>query len=110
MSRSACRSCARRWTTARRSISQAPARPTPAACSRRSSLPSSLHRPRKRFGQHFLHDPWILEKIVDAIQPAPEDFIVEIGPGEGVLSRLLVEKSPRLEVIEIDRDLAAGLS
>jgi len=73
-------------------------------------LPSSSHRPRKRFGQHFLHDPWVLEKIVDAIQPAKEDLIVEIGPGEGVLSRLLLAKSPRLEVIEIDRDLAASLS
>jgi 16S rRNA (adenine1518-N6/adenine1519-N6)-dimethyltransferase len=73
-------------------------------------LPSSSHRPRKRFGQHFLHDPRILEKIVEAIQPAEEDFIVEIGPGEGVLSRLLLNKSPRLEVIEIDRDLAAGLA
>jgi 16S rRNA (adenine1518-N6/adenine1519-N6)-dimethyltransferase len=73
-------------------------------------LPSSSHRPRKRFGQHFLHDPWILEKIVDAIQPAEDDCIVEIGPGEGALSRLLLKRSPRLEVIEIDRDLAAGLS
>jgi 16S rRNA (adenine1518-N6/adenine1519-N6)-dimethyltransferase len=73
-------------------------------------LPSSSHRPRKRFGQHFLHDPWILEKIVDAIQPSKEDFIVEIGPGEGVLSRLLLKKTAQLEVIEIDRDLAAGLS
>jgi 16S rRNA (adenine1518-N6/adenine1519-N6)-dimethyltransferase len=73
-------------------------------------LPSSSHRPRKRFGQHFLHDPSVLQKIVDAIQPAEEDFIVEIGPGEGVLSRLLLKKSPRLEVIEIDRDLAARLS
>jgi 16S rRNA (adenine1518-N6/adenine1519-N6)-dimethyltransferase len=73
-------------------------------------LPSSFHRPRKRFGQHFLHDPRVLEKIVDAIQPLEEDFIVEIGPGEGVLSRLLLEKSPQLEVIEIDRDLAADLT
>jgi len=81
-------------------------------------LPSNLHRPtskkphvaRRRFGQHFLHDPWVLEKIVDAIQPTEDDFIVEIGPGEGVLSRLLLAKSPRLEVIEIDRDLAANLS
>src|SRR5215213_5919254 len=76
MSRSACRSCARRSTTARRWTSPEQARPTPAACSRRSSLPSSSHRPRKRFGQHFLHDPWILEKIIDAIQPAEDDRIV----------------------------------
>jgi 16S rRNA (adenine1518-N6/adenine1519-N6)-dimethyltransferase len=68
-----------------------------------------LHRPRKRFGQHFLHDPRVLEKIVNSIQPREGDFIVEIGPGEGALTRLLLEKNPGLEVIEIDRDLAAQL-
>jgi 16S rRNA (adenine1518-N6/adenine1519-N6)-dimethyltransferase len=72
-------------------------------------LPSSSHRPRKRFGQHFLHDPRVLEKIVDAIDPAATDFLVEIGPGQGVLTKLLVDKVETLEVIEIDRDLAAGL-
>jgi 16S rRNA (adenine1518-N6/adenine1519-N6)-dimethyltransferase len=73
-------------------------------------LPSSSHRPRKRFGQHFLHDPRILEKIVDALALQSSDFVVEIGPGEGVLTRLILEKCPNLEVIEIDRDLAAELS
>jgi len=73
-------------------------------------LPSSSHRPRKRFGQHFLHDLRVLEKIVSAIQPEAKDFVVEIGPGEGALTRLLLEKSPKLEVIEIDRDLAARLT
>jgi 16S rRNA (adenine1518-N6/adenine1519-N6)-dimethyltransferase len=70
-------------------------------------LPSSSHRPRKRFGQHFLHDPRVLEKIVSAIAPQADDFIVEIGPGEGALTNLLNAKN--LEVIEIDRDLAAAL-
>jgi len=73
-------------------------------------LPSSSHRPRKRFGQHFLHDPRILEKIVDALSLQESDFVVEIGPGEGALTRLLLEKTPQLELIEIDRDLAAYLS
>jgi len=73
-------------------------------------LPSSSHQPRKRFGQHFLHDPRVLEKIIDAIDPAATDFIVEIGPGEGVLTRLLLEKTSQVEVIEIDRDLAARLT
>jgi 16S rRNA (adenine1518-N6/adenine1519-N6)-dimethyltransferase len=73
-------------------------------------LPSSSHRPRKRFGQHFLHDPRILEKIVDALNLQPADFVVEIGPGEGVLTRLLLEKTSNLEAIEIDRDLAASLA
>jgi 16S rRNA (adenine1518-N6/adenine1519-N6)-dimethyltransferase len=68
-------------------------------------LPSSSHRPRKRFGQHFLHERGVLEKIVAAIRPSQKDFIVEIGPGEGALTRLLHPRS----VVEIDRDLAAGL-
>jgi 16S rRNA (adenine1518-N6/adenine1519-N6)-dimethyltransferase len=72
-------------------------------------LPSSSHRPRKRFGQHFLHDPRVLEKIVDSLDLQPADFVVEIGPGEGALTNLLVNRVEKLEVIEIDRDLAAGL-
>jgi 16S rRNA (adenine1518-N6/adenine1519-N6)-dimethyltransferase len=72
-------------------------------------LPSASHRPRKRFGQHFLHDRRILERIVEAIDPQRRDAIVEIGPGEGALTRLLLERVERLEAIEIDRDLAARL-
>ena len=48
----------------------------------------SSHRPRKRFGQHFLHDAGILRRLLDAISPSEKDFIVEIGPGEGALTRL----------------------
>jgi 16S rRNA (adenine1518-N6/adenine1519-N6)-dimethyltransferase len=66
-------------------------------------------RPRKRFGQHFLHDPAVLKRIVDAIDPAPSDVVVEIGPGEGALTRPLLERLDRLTVIEIDRDLIAKL-
>jgi 16S rRNA (adenine1518-N6/adenine1519-N6)-dimethyltransferase len=73
-------------------------------------LPSSSHRPRKRFGQHFLHDPRIRQRIVDAIAPSPQDCIVEIGPGEGALTRPLLEKLAKLEVIEVDRDLASSLA
>jgi 16S rRNA (adenine1518-N6/adenine1519-N6)-dimethyltransferase len=69
----------------------------------------SSHRPRKRFGQHFLHDARVLARIVDAISPSPQDFIVEIGPGEGALTWPLLERVPHLHVIELDRDLAAGL-
>ena len=72
-------------------------------------MPSASHRPRKRFGQHFLHDRRILERIVETIDPQRRDAIVEIGPGEGALTRLLLDKVPRLEAIEIDRDLAARL-
>jgi 16S rRNA (adenine1518-N6/adenine1519-N6)-dimethyltransferase len=73
-------------------------------------LPSSSHPPRKRFGQHFLHEKRVVARIVEAINPAPDDFIIEIGPGEGVLTGPLLEKASRLEVIELDRDLAAALA
>jgi 16S rRNA (adenine1518-N6/adenine1519-N6)-dimethyltransferase len=68
------------------------------------------HVPRKRFGQHFLHDPYVLSRIVQAIAPQPGDTLVEIGPGEGALTRPLLERMPKLVAIEIDRDLAAALS
>ncbi len=73
-------------------------------------MPSSSHRPRKRFGQHFLHDPGVLARIVEAIDPARDDFVVEIGPGEGALTYSLLKTLDRLRVIEIDRDLAARFS
>ena len=66
-------------------------------------------KPRKRFGQHFLHDPAVLQRIVEAIAPARDDPVVEIGPGEGALTRPLLERVDRLTAIEIDRDLAARL-
>ena len=72
-------------------------------------MPSTSHVPRKRFGQHFLHDPRVLAHIIQEINPAKEDFFVEIGPGEGVLTYRLIDKVGKLEVIEIDRDLAARL-
>lgn len=65
---------------------------------------------RKRFGQHFLHDPRVVERIVQALAPRPGDHVVEIGPGRGVLTaRLLALPDCTLDAIEIDRDLAAGL-
>jgi 16S rRNA (adenine1518-N6/adenine1519-N6)-dimethyltransferase len=81
----------------------------PEASPKRSSLPSTSHRFRKRFGQHFLHDPRIVARIVDAISPAPDDFVVEIGPGEGALTIPLLGRAKQLQVIELDRDLAARL-
>ena len=67
------------------------------------------HVPRKRFGQHFLHDPWVLSRIVEAIAPQAGDALVEIGPGEGALTRPLLARIPSLTAVEIDRDLAAAL-
>jgi 16S rRNA (adenine1518-N6/adenine1519-N6)-dimethyltransferase len=72
-------------------------------------LPSSSHRPRKRLGQHFLHERRVLARIVDAVAPKRDDCIVEIGPGEGALTGPLLEKVAKLEAIELDRDLAAAL-
>ena len=69
----------------------------------------SSHTPRKRFGQHFLHDRGVIGRIVEAIAPQPEDHLVEIGPGEGALTRALLERIPHLHAIEIDRDLAVHL-
>ena len=71
---------------------------------------SSSHRPRKRFGQHFLHDPGVLARLVQAINPSKTDFMVEIGPGEGALTRHLLKLVGHFEVIELDRDLASGLA
>ncbi|MDZ7829297.1 MAG: 16S rRNA (adenine(1518)-N(6)/adenine(1519)-N(6))-dimethyltransferase RsmA [Halofilum sp. (in: g-proteobacteria)] len=65
--------------------------------------------PRKRFGQHFLHDRHVVERIVEAIDPRAGDRIVEIGPGEGVLTVPLLEIIDHLDVVEIDRDLARAL-
>ena len=65
---------------------------------------------RKRFGQHFLHDRAVVDRIVGAIDPRPGDRVIEIGPGRGALTFALLAKLPRLEAIEIDRDLAAQLA
>ena len=64
---------------------------------------------RKRFGQNFLHDSGVLARIVAAIDPQPDDPVVEIGPGRGALTAVLLERLERLVAVEIDRDLAAGL-
>ena len=66
-------------------------------------------RARKRFGQHFLHDPGVLARIIAAIDPRPGERIVEIGPGRGALTLPLLERCGRLDAIEIDRDLVPEL-
>ena len=67
------------------------------------------HRPRKRFGQHFLHDRGILGRIVDAIAPRMGEQLVEIGPGEGALTLPLLRAAGTLTAIELDRDLIEPL-
>lgn len=63
------------------------------------------HRARKRFGQNFLNDANIIERIVRSINPKEDDNILEIGPGQGALTGPLLEACPSLNVIEIDQDL-----
>ena len=67
------------------------------------------HIPRKRFGQHFLTDPGLIEAIAAAIDPRQGQVVVEIGPGLGALTRPVLQRCDRLTVIELDRDLAARL-
>jgi 16S rRNA (adenine1518-N6/adenine1519-N6)-dimethyltransferase len=65
---------------------------------------------RRRFGQHFLHDPGMIRRIIDAVAPQACERIVEVGPGRGALTWGLLERAGRLDAIEIDRDLAAALA
>ena len=67
------------------------------------------HKARKRFGQNFLTDARVVEQIIQAINPQAGDRIVEIGPGHAVLTMPLLASGAELHLIEIDRDLAAGL-
>ena len=67
------------------------------------------HIARKRFGQHFLTDGDVIERIVQAIDPQPGQALVEIGPGLGALTHPLLARCHALRVIELDRDLAAVL-
>jgi 16S rRNA (adenine1518-N6/adenine1519-N6)-dimethyltransferase len=69
----------------------------------------SRHRPRKRFGQHFLVDPGVIGAIIDAIRVRDGDRIVEIGPGQGALTGLLARTGCEFHAVELDRDLAARL-
>ena len=67
------------------------------------------HRPRKRFGQHFLQDNDIIDRIITTIAPQASQHFVEIGPGLGALTCKLLPLLQQLEVIEIDYDLANRL-
>jgi 16S rRNA (adenine1518-N6/adenine1519-N6)-dimethyltransferase len=63
-----------------------------------------MHVARKRFGQHFLHDPSVIARIVAAIDPRSGERLVEIGPGLGAITLPLLARVPELHAIEIDRD------
>src|ERR1041384_2828399 len=72
-------------------------------------MPSGFPPVRKSLGQHFLTDRKVLERIADAAEIAASDTVVEVGPGRGALTDLLVERAGRLVAIEYDRELAAQL-
>ncbi len=64
---------------------------------------------KRRFGQNFLVDHNVVERIVDAVRPQPDETIVEIGPGRGALTSRLVERAGRVVAIEFDRELVPAL-
>lgn len=67
---------------------------------------NKLHRPRKRFGQNFLHDQNVIDTIVAAAALTDQDHVLEIGPGHGALTERMLPLVKQLDLIEIDRDLA----
>ncbi|SDX87596.1 16S rRNA (adenine1518-N6/adenine1519-N6)-dimethyltransferase [Allochromatium warmingii] len=67
------------------------------------------HQARKRFGQNFLHDPLVIDRIQAAIDARPGDYLVEIGPGQGAITSGLLQRAGALDVIELDRDLIEPL-
>ena len=67
------------------------------------------HRARKRFGQNFLHDSGVIDRIIRAIAPREGDRMLEIGPGQGAITQSLVDSGVQLDVIEIDLDLVTIL-
>lgn len=71
--------------------------------------PHAQHRPRKRFGQNFLHDSVIIDRITASVGPRVDQHLLEIGPGQGALTTSLIESGCRLDVVELDRDLIPGL-
>lgn len=67
------------------------------------------HIPRKRFGQHFLSDQMIVERIVASLAPRPGDHLIEIGPGQGALTLPVLKRHKFLEAVELDKDLIPDL-
>ena len=69
----------------------------------------NTHRPRPRFAQHFLVAQGVIEAIAGMVRPAAGEVVVEIGPGRGALTEVLLASVDRLVAVEIDRDLVALL-
>ncbi len=71
---------------------------------------SSGFRAKKRFGQNFLHDQFVISQIIQSISPHGQDHLVEIGPGQGAITRQLLPACNKLDVVELDRDLVKLLN
>ena len=68
------------------------------------------HSPRKRFGQHWLRDERVLDRILEASELGSDDRVLEVGPGRGALTeRLLASSAAAVHAVELDRDLVSGL-
>lgn len=68
-----------------------------------------MSRPKRRLGQHFLHDPRILDRIAEAVGATPTDTVLEIGPGPGGLTEALVHRAGRVVAIEKDAEMLPAL-
>jgi 16S rRNA (adenine1518-N6/adenine1519-N6)-dimethyltransferase len=75
----------------------------------KTAIADSPHIARRRFGQNFLHDPHLIQKIIRLIDPRPGDHLVEIGPGQAAITAPLIAAAGHVHAIEIDRDLVARL-
>lgn len=73
-------------------------------------MTNPTHRARKRFGQNFLHDPGVIQRIVDSIAPKRDGHLVEIGPGQGAITKELLRAAGNMDAVELDRDLIAPLA
>src|ERR1051326_100250 len=69
-----------------------------------------MQPPKRRFGQNFLVNRGVVDRIIEAVRPSPDETIIEIGPGRGALTARLIETAGRVVAIEFDRDLAQSLS
>ena len=67
------------------------------------------HRPTKRLGQNFLKNPQVINRIIEALNPKPDETVIEIGPGLGALTTILIERAARVIAVEFDRNLAPML-
>ena len=68
------------------------------------------HKARKRFGQNFLHDAGVIDRILRSIHAKTEDRLLEIGPGQGALTQGLLSSGAQLDVVELDKDLGKSKS